>query len=862
MSANDDDDDSNSTFPVVLMVAEKPSIAATLALALAQSMDAAVHERGQAPCVVHVWRGVFEGVRCDFRVTCVLGHVYRTDFVAEADDEALDPALLFDMPVRKTADKAIVVRHLQNEARGAAALVLWLDCDREGENICFEVMDNVVPHLARSKTRFERAVYRARFSSLAAADLRVSFRTLGVPNENEARAVDARQEIDLKVGVAFTRFQTAHFLDKFANLNARLVSYGPCQTPTLGFCVQRRDEIHAFVAEPFWFLDAAFEHAARRIQVQWARERLFVRDMALVFLDLTRGVTHASVLSCVATPTRRARPIPLNTVELLKIASRQLGMSPKQAMQTAERLYTSGYISYPRTESSRYADGFELADMLQLHARHALWGEYVRSLLVAGPNRPRRDGVDAGDHPPITPTRAADETELRGADWRMYEYIARHFLATVSPDAEFEATTATFAVGGERFVCTGRRTTSPGFTLLMPWLVEGDQELPPLAGVKEVRIVDLALREGQTAPPDFLSESELISLMERNGIGTDASIASHIENIVERRYVELSQTGRRLVPTQLGAALVHGYLRIDPDQVLPTVRRNIERLIDLIAKGKTTFEVAVPHALALFRQKYDYFVSHIDVMDELFEATFRVRTAEKRSDGAGDGGGHVKRVRSRCGRCHRYMQLVATAPARMHCDTCESTYALPQQGAIKLYKGATCPLDDFELLLYSVLGGKSFPLCPACFNDPSIDEQEMHAGCNRCPHPSCEHAMTKSALYPCPECDFGTLVLDRSSAPKWRVDCNACLYRIELPPAAHRVHVAKATCGTCGAFKLAIDFSAKQTPLGDGETKYVGCLLCDALLNGLTHDVQASAPQASRGGRGRGRGRGGRGSRR
>ena len=74
--------------------------------------------------------------------------------------------------------------------------------------------------------------------------------------------------------------------------------------------------------------------------------------------------------------------------------------------------------------------------------------------------------------------------------------------------------------------------------------------------------------QGKTQPPDYLSESELIGLMERHGIGTDASIAVHINNICERNYVKI-QGGRRVVPTELGITLVRGYQLIDPELCSP-----------------------------------------------------------------------------------------------------------------------------------------------------------------------------------------------------------------------------------------------------------------------------------------------------
>lgn len=828
----------------VLMVAEKPSLAASLAAILSNG-KCLTRKGSNNACCVHEWKGNFFKEQVKFKMTSVCGHIMGLEFVGKYNSwDKVDPAELFTCPIEKkeSTPNLRIPYFLNHEAKGCDALVLWLDCDKEGENICFEVMSAVSSNIQNVYSN--RVTYRAKFSAITEKDIKFAMDNLIHPNGNEAKSVDARQELDLRIGCAFTRFQTKFFQGKYADLDSSLISYGPCQTPTLGFCVQRHDEIQTFKPECFWYVQVTVGDNPE-VKLEWSRVRIFEKEIAYFFFNKIKDLKDALVENVTLKDMFRGKPQALNTVELMRAASAGLGIGPHSAMQIAEKLYTRGYISYPRTETTQYPSNFDLSGVIKLLQYSPEFGEEAANILH-NMNSPRK-GHDAGDHPPITPMKLATRNELDGDTWRIYDYICRHFLGTVSKDLKYKLTTTKFKIGSELFTNTSSVLIDPGFTKVMPWQTFGKNEKNSIFNTNgKVKIKDVRLVESQTGPPDYLTESELITLMEKHGIGTDASIPVHINNICQRNYVTIG-CGRTLTPTNLGIVLVHGYQKIDPELVLPTMRSAVEQQLNLIAHGTADYRSVLKHAVEIFRLKFLYFVRNITNMDILFEASFSSLCSSGKS-------------LSRCGKCRRYMKYIQTKPSRLHCLQCDETYTLPITGVIRVYRELKCPLDDFELLAWSNgTKGKSYPLCPYCFNHPPFRDMPKNSGCNSCPHPTCANSLSCLGVSSCIECDRGVLVLDCTMSPKnWKLVCNFCDVIINCFDDAVKVNVEGDSCEECGAQKVTAIYKAEKTPFKDDVTDKKGCLFCFPDFCQLVEKNKAIEMRRGHSGRGRGslRGRG------
>ena len=159
--------------------------------------------------------------------------------------------------------------------------------------------------------------------------------------------------------------------------------------------VKKNFNLFLFKPETFWYLDVELQHgqSGKTVNAKWSRVHLFDKEVVYLFYNEVRKADKALVTSVSLKDKVKERPAALNTVELLRAASAGLGISPIHAMQLAEKLYTQGYISYPRTETTQYAPNFDFKEVLRDQARSPVWGNFSNQLLSGKLVNPRKGSV-------------------------------------------------------------------------------------------------------------------------------------------------------------------------------------------------------------------------------------------------------------------------------------------------------------------------------------------------------------------------------------------------------------------------------------------------------------------------------------
>ncbi|KAK9293223.1 hypothetical protein L1049_021213 [Liquidambar formosana] len=651
----------------VLNVAEKPSVAKSVAGILSRNQGLIVRHGRSRYNRVFEFSYAIRGQPCQMLFTSVTGHLMEIDF----DDRyrkwhSCDPADLYHAPLRKFVpeDKLDIKRTLEEEASSCQWLVLWLDCDREGENIAFEVVEvcTVANH--------QLNIWRARFSALIDRDIHEAVQNLGRPNQLFADAVDARQvflqEIDLRIGASFTRFQTMLLKDAFVldfNRNDRnlVLSYGPCQFPTLGFIVERYWEIQSHEPEEFWTINCSHNSDEGTCTFNWMRGHLFDYTCAVLIYEMCVQEPTATVTKVKQQEKLKYPPHPLNTIELEKRASRYFRMSSEHTMKVAEDLYQAGFISYPRTETDSFSQRTDLHAIVQEQQGHPVWGSYAQQLLDPGAGlwrNPSNGGHDDKAHPPIHPTKfSAGESGWSQDHQKLYELVVRHFLACVSQPAVGAETTVEIDIAGEFFSASGRVIIAKNYLDVYRFESWGGSMIPTYVVGQQFIPTTLTLDSGVTRPPPLLSEADLLNCMDKAGIGTDATMHDHIKKLLDRFYAT-KDSNTRFSPTNLGEALVMGYDDMGYELWKPYLRSMMEGDMKAVSIGtKRKAEVlatCLEQMKACFLDARLKKVKLLEAMAVFFERSNR----SGRDEQLGVGG-----VVRRCGLCQEFDMVLKRQPA-------------------------------------------------------------------------------------------------------------------------------------------------------------------------------------------------------
>lgn len=587
-------------------------------------------------------------------------------------------------------------------------------------------------------------------------------------------------------------------------------------------------------------------------------------------------------------------------------------------MQKAEELYNQGYISYPRTETEKFRPEFDHHALLQsFQAVAGEFGDYSTHLLSDNNfQNPRAGQNDDNAHPPITPAKACDPNSIADPIQRkIYSLVAKHYLACCSRDAVGRETELTLKIASEEFVAKGLMILERNWLeIYQPWerWSTGQGELPKASVGTRITPTSLIMKDGQTQPPQLISEVELISLMDRNGIGTDATIAQHISTILDRHYAE-KDGNQRFHPTKLGIALVEGYNSMGYQLNKPDLRREMEAECNAVAGGRKSKEAVLGPVLAKMLECFKQVNLEANKLDEAMARHFN-RLGSNNSRYV-----LLQANFSRCGTCNGMMALKQQAgdgerrganPGRnqsnlgpsklLHCPTCSRAHLLPryhQQVSPATKPGdqhepLTCPICHFQIVKCEN-DGKSYHACPKCFSDPPADhggDPSTDFPCSRCTHPTCALATgvrgADVAVFPCPFCpaegNAGGVHL-RRSATGFRLSCSNggkddCQFVVWLPKAARDICVQggaevdgaageAAVCRNCSApnkpvRKLTFVWKVGSVP-PHYDREMTACVLCDRNLKSdmeiripCVNQVQPRRTGSTGGGRGRGRGRG------
>ena len=494
-------------------------------------------------------------------------------------------------------DRKKLIAELKDSLKKVRELVLATDEDREGESIGWHLVQVLKPSVP---------VSRMVFSEITKPAILEAIKNTRQLDENLVQAQETRRVVDRLYGYTLSPLLWKKI--------ARGLSAGRVQSVAVRLLVMREIERMKFRSGTFWDLKAALKTktggefeavlqtlggkriaAGRDFDESTGRLKdgsdvlLLQESQAKALLEKVRSQPWTVSNIEQKQQVRRPSP-PFTTSTLQQESNRKLGMTARQTMQTAQRLYEDGHITYMRTDS------VSLSGEAIAAARSKVDDLYGKNFLSPSPRQFTTKAKGAQEaHEAIRPAgtemKTADEIGLSGGEYKLYQMIWKRTMATQMADALLRFDTVTITVDDAEFRASGRTVEFAGFFRAY---VEGsddpdaaiedqDSPLPPLSEKDKVDCQNVDAISHETKPPARFTEATLVKSLESEGIGRPSTYASILSTIQDRGYVR--KNGTQLIPTFTAMAvtkLLEGHF---PNLVDFGFTAGMEQTLDDIATG-------------------------------------------------------------------------------------------------------------------------------------------------------------------------------------------------------------------------------------------------------------------------------------
>jgi DNA topoisomerase-3 len=514
-------------------------------------------------------------------------------------------------PISKTESRLKLLKRLIKR-KDVDTLINGCDAGREGELIFRHIITD-------SKTK--KPVQRLWLQSMTPQAIRDGFTKLRTDETMQplANAAVCRSESDWLVGINGTRAMTA-FNSKSGGFY--LTTVGRVQTPTLTILVDREQKIKKFVERDYWELHATFQASEGTYDGRWfdetfskkdkesdpdhRSERMWSRDQAETRKAKCEG--KPATVSEESKPSRQLSPLLYDLTSLQREANSRFGLPAGRTLQLAQALYERHkMLTYPRTDSRALPEDYIGTVKETLKAFEGSAFAASASKIAAGgwvrPNKRIFNNSKISDHFAIIPTSLGPKKKLNDDELKIYDMVVRRFLAVFFPPAEYLLTTRITRIEEEAFKTEGKVMLKPGWLEVYGKGLPKDESnlLTPVQEGEVVETLDVEIRENQTKPPPRFSEATLLSSMEgagklvddeelraamsAKGLGTPATRASIIENLIREKYVIRNQ--RELQPTAKAFSLITLLRGLQISELCsPELTGNWEHKLKLMEMGK------------------------------------------------------------------------------------------------------------------------------------------------------------------------------------------------------------------------------------------------------------------------------------